>query len=284
MNLEELKKHPACYYHTNNGVLLCGDCLELMKAISDSLLDMCLTDPPYGLTACKWDSIIPLESMWKQLKRIIKSNGAIVMTASQPFTTTLISSNMKMFKYEMVFKKRPVGHLLAKIRPMQGHENILIFCKSKEKYNPQMIKRTKEELSRMGKMNCLSKGDKIKTERALNIKHVKKDNYKYKFPNTWIKIQLDQLQKIQHPTQKPVALMEYLIKTYTNEGEMVLDFAIGSGTTAVAAEKLNRRWIGIEISEEYCEMAKKRIELEVKRPKISKLKKKEMKIKRFSEL
>lgn len=233
-----------------------------MTILPDKSIDMILCDLPYGMTACKWDSIIPLEPMWEQLNRIIKPNGAIVLTASQPFTTTLITSNMKMFKYEMVYKKRPTGHLLSKIRPMQGHENIIVFCKFKEKYNPQMIERTKKELLRLGKMNCLAKGDKIKTERPLNIKHMKKDSYKYKFPSTWIEIKLDQLRKIKHPTQKPVALMEYLINTYTNEGEIVLDFAIGSGTTAVACKRLDRYYIGFEINPEYCKIAKERLEAE----------------------
>jgi len=238
--------------------IYCGDCLVVMKQIDDKKIDMILCDLPYGTTTCKWDTVIPFEPLWLQYERIIKDNGTIVLTASQPFTTDLINSNRKWFKYEMVYKKRAVNHLLSKIRPMQAHENILIFCNGNELYNPQMIKRTKEELSRLGKMNCLD-GRKIKTERGFKIVETKADNYDYKYPNTVINVILDQLQKIQHPTQKPVALFEYLIKTYTNEGDLVLDNCIGSGTTAIACLNNNRNFIGMDIEQKYVEIANKRI-------------------------
>jgi site-specific DNA-methyltransferase (adenine-specific) len=188
-----------------------GDCLERMKEIPDGSVDMILTDPPYGTTACKWDSIIPLEPMWEQLKRVIKPNGAIVMTASQPFTTTLISSNMKMFKYCWVWDKKKGGNIqVLKWQPYKIHEDVVVFSNDK---HPK------------------------------SILEVSNANQKGKV----------------HPTQKPVALMEYLIKTYTNESETVLDFTMGSGSTGVAAKNLNRKFIGIEMDEAYFNIAKERI-------------------------
>jgi len=200
--------------------LVHGDCLEVMKYIPDGSIDLVLSDPPYGwlgTTACKWDSIIPLEPMWEQLKRIIKPNGAIVMTASQPFTTTLIASNMKAFKYCWVWdKKIPSGMSYARFRPMQQTEDICVFTSNGEKamYNAQMVLRDKPI-----KGGGMSKGE---TTNNQNLKALKK-TYTHKNPITLI--QFDKVRKGSlHPTQKPVALMEYLIKTYTNEGETVLDF------------------------------------------------------------
>lgn len=235
--------------------LMQGDCLEKMKEIESGSVDMVLTDPPYGTTACKWDSIIPLEPMWEQLKRIIKPNGAIVMTASQPFTTTLIASNMKMFKYEWIWEK-PIGtnFFNAKHQPLKVHENIVVFSKmassySKKgsmNYSPQKIK---------GKYyNCVQ-GDSAHKYHQEMGGHVSKSDER--FPKSVIK---NNVERGLHPTQKPVALMEYLIKTYTNEGETVLDFTMGSGTTGVAAKKLNRSFIGIELDEGYFQIAKDRIE------------------------
>jgi len=236
-----------------------GDCLELMPLIDDKSIDMILCDMPYGITACKWDKVIPLDKLWEQYKRIIKYNGAIVLTAIQPFTTDLINSNRDWFKYELIYQKRAVGFLLTKIRPMQAHENILIFCSGRETYNPIMIKRTNEELKRLGKMNCLN-GTELKTERPIKLIKKKADNYNYKYPNSIIKIRLDQLRNIKHPTQKPVELFKYLIKTYTNENELVLDNCIGSGTTAIACLETNRNFIGMELEPKYVDIANKRIE------------------------
>lgn len=233
--------------------LMLGDCLERMKEIPDGSVDMILTDPPYGTTACKWDSIIPLEPMWEQLKRVIKPNGAIVMTASQPFTTTLISSNMKMFKYEMIWdKNKGTQPQLANIQPMKSHENICVFGDGRLTYNPQKTKG--EAYIRDNKQNhsdeSLSKG----------LRPIKQVNTGFRFPKTIHLFKRDfSAQSRVHPTQKPVALMEYLIKTYTNEGETVLDFTMGSGTTGVAAKNLNRSFIGIEMDDNYFEIARERI-------------------------
>jgi len=236
--------------------LMKGDCLERMKEIPDGSVDMILTDPPYGTTSCKWDSIIPLEPMWEQLKRIIKSNGVIVMTASQPFTTTLISSNMKMFKYELIWDKTFGMGQNAKKMPIKSHENICVFYSKLPNYNPQMTK--KEHFRPPPKT--------FKTE-LMDLSSCKRDlahlasGLKYPVSIKTMSsraAECNPLHRI-HPTQKPVALMEYLIKTYTNEGETVLDFTMGSGTTGVAAKNLNRSFIGIELDDGYFEIAKERI-------------------------
>ena len=233
--------------------LMKGDCLERMKEIPDGSVDLILTDPPYGTTACKWDSVIPLEPMWEQLKRIIKPNGAIVMTASQPFTTILIASNMRDFKYCWVFEKSlPVGHGYAKYRPMSNHEDIVVFCDGTTTYNPQMTSRektrvyTRKEASLSGSSSMVSHDGKTRTLNG-------------KYPVTIQRFNTSNQKEKVHPTQKPVALMEYLIKTYTNEKETVLDFTMGSGTTGVACENLNRNFIGIEKDETYFKIAQDRI-------------------------
>lgn len=233
--------------------LLQGDCLELMKTIPDKSVDAIITDPPYGTTACKWDTVIPFEPMWEQLRRIIKPNGAIVLFSSQPFTSTLIMSNIKLFKYELVWdKEHGKAPGVAKYRPMPCHENILIFGCGKTTYNPQM-----------------SKGKPYTDIRSSNKRKQNEHGFGYgkgfEIVNTGTRYPLSIHRcktapfEGQHPTQKPVALMEYLIKTYTNEGEIVLDFTMGSGTTGVAAANLNRSFIGIERDPAYFKIAEKRI-------------------------
>ena len=230
-----------------------GDCLERMKEIESGSVDMVLTDPPYGTTACKWDSIIPLEPMWEQLKRIIKPNGAIVMTASQPFTTTLIS-NLKMFKYEWIWEKDGGSNFATvKYQPMKEHESVLIFGEGKTTYN--QIKQERIG-SRKGKETTT-----IDSGRSNSVYGTQEGGKKLKVSELRCprSIQRFNRERGLHPTQKPVALMEYLIKTYTNEGETVLDFTMGSGTTGVAAKNLNRSFIGIEMDETYFNIAKDRI-------------------------
>ena len=234
--------------------LMLGDCLERMKEIPDGSVDMVLTDPPYGTTACKWDSIIPLEPMWEQLKRIIKPNGAIVLFGSQPFTSSLIMSNLKMFKYEQIWdKNKGTQPQLANIQPMKSHENILVFGKGKINYYPQKTKG--DPYTRDNKQNhtehSLSKG----------LKPIKQVNSGFRFPKTVLMYPRDfSAQSRLHPTQKPVALMEYLIRTYTNEGETVLDNCMGSGTTGVACANTGRRFIGIEQDPTYFLIAAGRIQ------------------------
>ena len=229
--------------------LMQGDCLEKMKDIPDGIIDMILTDPPYGTTACKWDSIIPLEPMWEQLKRVIKPNGAIVMTASQPFTSILVNSNLKMFRYEWIWEKsKATGFLNAKKIPLIAHENIPVFYKKLPLYNPQKTK---------GKPFVDKRSGKKSVDIYRKMVFVPQNNKGDRYPRTVLRFPMDS--NTVHPTQKPVALMEYLIKTYTNEGETVLDFTMGSGTTGVACKNLNRSFIGIELDPKYFEIAQYRI-------------------------
>ena len=236
-------------------ILYHGDCLDKMSCIPDGSVDMVMCDPPYGTTACKWDSIIPLEPMWEHLKRVIKPNGAIVMTASQPFTTTLIASNMKMFKYELIWEKdSPTNPFMAKIQIMKRHENICVFYHKQPTFYPQMEARKQKNKRNNDPSNMYQ----TETKGVAVLKRQNIGNNDYVYPSS--------VQKFTrgargfHPTQKPVALMEYLIKTYTNEGETVLDFTMGSGTTGVACVNLNRNFIGIEKDDGYFQTAKDRIE------------------------
>jgi site-specific DNA-methyltransferase (adenine-specific) len=240
--------------------LMQGDCLERMKEIPDGSVDMILTDPPYGTTACKWDSIIPLEPMWEQLKRIIKPNGAIVITASQPFTSVLINSNIKQFKYSWVWEKSKASNFLqAGYMPLKSHEDIVVFCeKGKPTYNPQMV----DGKPYSGEKRAGKKGSNSDVVNNVpNPQKRKGSSDGRRKPRTVQYFKTAESEgKTSHPTQKPVALMEYLIKTYTNENETVLDFTMGSGTTGCAAKKLNRDFIGIELDEAYFNIAKERIE------------------------
>lgn len=229
-----------------------GDCLERMKELESGSIDMVLADPPYGTTACKWDSVIPFEPMWKQLKRITKKNGAIVMTASQPFTSALVMSNPAMFKYCWVWDKRVASNSqLAKNQPLKIHEDVCVFANGKLAYNPQGL--VDCEIIRSNANRSKGVGH-VGSERKRETFVQKKTGY----PKSIQNFKPNNINKL-HPTQKPVALMEYLIKTYTNEGETVLDFTMGSGTTGVAAKNLNRKFIGIELDETYFKIAQERI-------------------------
>ena len=233
--------------------ILLGDCLELMKDIPNGSIDMILCDLPYGTTACKWDTIIPFEPLWEQYKRIIKDNGAIVLTASQPFTSALVMSNIKDFRYEIIWEKgKATGHTLAKKRQLKAHENICIFYKKQPNYNPQMT------IGRPFKGRNNIKVYKKPSE-EWNIKQGSRaDNNGTRYPRSVIKIS-NVNKKNQHPTQKPVALFEYLIKTYTNEGDLVLDNCAGSGTTAIACLNMNRQFIVMEKEQKYYDIILKRV-------------------------
>jgi site-specific DNA-methyltransferase (adenine-specific) len=228
-----------------------GNCLELMKTIESGSIDAIITDPPYGTTACKWDSVIDFDLMWEQLNRIIKPNGAIVLFGSQPFTSALIMSNPKDFKYEWIWEKTmATGGLMAKYRPMKAHENIMIFNTTKRSiYNEQRLE-GKAYTRKEGDKKDSVIGDK-KGGYITNNKGGRCARSVFKIPNPNA--------KSLHPTQKPVPLMEYLIKTYTNEGETVLDFTMGSGSTGVACVNTNRNFIGIEQDEKYFDIAQDRI-------------------------
>jgi site-specific DNA-methyltransferase (adenine-specific) len=269
--------------------LLHGDCLELMKDIPDKSVDMILCDLPYGTTNCKWDELIPLtdyivngkrilhkedyllqkykegvnyketleswerehkKGLWYYYNKIIKDNGAIVLTATQPFTSALVMSNPKMFKYCWTWDKITAkGHLVAKYRPMQQTEDIVVFGKNKVNYYPIMIDRPKNKITKS------YESSRTEIMGGISKKIVKV--YDTWYPKTLLKFKTE---RGLHPTQKPVPLFEYLIKTYTNEGETVLDNCMGSGTTGVACKNLNRNFIGIELNDKYFEMAKERIE------------------------
>lgn len=214
-----------------------------MKEIHDGSVDMVLCDPPYGTTACKWDSVIPFEAMWRELKRVIKPNGAIVLFGSEPFSSALRISNIKGFKYDWIWKKHAVNFLNAKKQPMRETENIMVF--NSGCYYPQ-------GLVHKPRLNKRSKSTESNGQHGLS-------NYS-EYTNYPKNILEFKSERGLHPTQKPVALLEYLIKTYTNEGETVLDFTMGSGSTCVACVNTDRNFIGIEKDDHYFEVAKKRIE------------------------
>ena len=236
--------------------VICGDCLSIMPQIPDKSIDMILCDLPYGTTACKWDTIIPFEPLWKQYKRIIKDNGAIVLTASQPFTSALVMSNIKMFKYELLWLKEQGNQpQLCNIQPMKAHENILIFGNGKLTYNPQFTEGKPYSDNRKSKKGLVV--NNIKHLGKTKFSGTVKNNVIKRFPLSFRQINCERTGL--HPTQKPVVLFEYLIKTYTNEGDLVLDNCAGSGTTGVACKNLNRKYILIEKEPKYIEIINKRL-------------------------
>ena len=261
--------------------LKCGDCLEIMKDIPDKSIDMILCDLPYGTTACKWDNIIPFEPLWEQYKRIIKDDGAIVLFGSQPFTSKLIMSNLEMFRYEWIWEKQKASNFMsAKYQPLKYHENIVVFSKKTHNYYPQRYKvlelceienMTHKELKNLFDTRDYDRYGNIDRRKTINnpftnkehignnIKRVRNVDDGYRFPKSVLKIN-KKINTNLHPTQKPVALLEYLIKTYTNEGATVLDNCMGSGSTGVACVNTNRNFIGMEIDEKYFNIAKDRIE------------------------
>ena len=244
--------------------LLQGDCLEVMKDIPDGVVDMILADLPYGTTACKWDTVIPFEPLWEQYERVIKKNGAIVLFGSQPFTSALVMSNPKLFRHEWIWKKNAGSNFGAvKYQPFKEHEDILVFGKKSVLYNPIMQERAKSGLERVKYVVNYNTKTEVYADSLHHSMLSKRDDLRY--PSS---VQVFNRERGYHPTQKPVALLEYLIKTYTNEGETVLDNVMGSGSTGVACLNTNRKFIGIELDEEYFKIAKKRIEKHSKQPKL----------------
>lgn len=251
--------------HTKGGRMLNrivhGDCLEVMREIPDGSIDMILCDLPYGTTACAWDEIIPFEPLWEQYERVIKDNGAIVLTASQPFTSALVMSNPKLFRYQWYWNKNKVtGFANAKKQPLRNVEDVLVFYKKLPAYNPQGVTRVnktrkngasvggetlRKDIEGSATRGRLRTGGAVYTQEFTN------------YPRQLLVINSEN--KTVHPTQKPVALFEYLIKTYTNKGDTVLDNCIGSGTTAIACMNLDRNFIGIELEKKYVEMARERV-------------------------
>ena len=233
--------------------LLQGDCLELMKNIPDKSIDMILCDLPYGTTHNKWDTIIPFDKLWEQYKRIIKDNGAILLFSQMPFGASLIMSNPKMFRYEWIWEKnQAVGFLNAKKMPLRKHENILVFYKHLPTYNPQGLIKLDEPIQEQGSANRNGKNYGVADKSFIRTHK----NY----PTDIITFSKD---SGYHPTQKPVDLLEYLIKTYTNEGDLVLDNCMGSGSTGVACVNTNREFIGMELDEKYYKIACERLGVQV---------------------
>ena len=243
-------------YKDENTWLMLGDCLERMKEIPDGSVDMILCDLPYGTTACKWDSVIPLDKMWEQLKRVIKPSGATALFGVEPFSSHLRMSNIKDFKYDWVWDKHiPRGFQVAKYRPMSKLENVSMFCNGRMNYYPILIERDKPvTIKNYSKVNANSSNDIGKYNDP-----DKKFTYTHKTPDNLITGKWEANKGKVHPTQKPVSLMEYLITTHTIECETVLDFTMGSGTTGVACKNLNRKFIGVERDLEYFNIAKERI-------------------------
>ncbi len=240
-----------------NGIYL-GDCLELMpKQVEDKSIDMIFCDLPYGTTQNKWDSVIPLDELWKEYNRVIKDNGAIVLFAQTPFDKVLGASNLKMLKYEWVWEKtQATGHLNAKKMPMKAHENILVFYKKLPTYNPQKTTGHKP-------MNSGVRRSSLKNE---NYNEINKVDLPFggdtdRYPRTVLEFKSDKQKNYLHPTQKPLDLIEYMIRTYTNEGDLILDNTCGSGTTGLGAKNLNRNYIMMEQDPKYYEIACKRLQV-----------------------
>ncbi len=262
MTLKELYK--TADYKDSHGMLFHGDCLEIMKDIEDESIDMILCDLPYGTSACKWDSVIPFEPLWEQYSRIIRPFGAIVLFGSEPFSSALRLSNLDMYKYDWKWEKPNGANFLNfKYQPAKVHEDIMVFGKSATSYskngnmiyNPQMTEGTpyNQKSGQQRQDNGHVLGSTVRSP----IKQVYTENNGTRYPRSIQRFPLDK-DKL-HPTQKPVALLEYLVRTYTNEGDIVLDNCMGSGSTGVACINTNRRFIGIELDENYFNIAKERI-------------------------
>lgn len=231
--------------------LINGDCIEEMRKIKSGTINAVLCDMPYGTTQCKWDSVLDLSAVWEQVERIIADRGVVIFTAAQPFTSVLVCSNLKMFKYDLVWDKPSgTGFFNAKKMPLRNHESILIFYKKLPTYNPQMTHGHERKTATKRDVNSECYG------RAIKITQYDSTS---RYPRSIQRFSSDKQRTSLHPTQKPVALMEWLIATYTNEGDSVLDFCMGSGTTGVACKNLNRNFIGIELNEKYFDIAKSRI-------------------------
>ena len=253
-----------------------GDCLEVMDRLIEEgvKVDCILTDVPYGTTACKWDNIIPFEPMWERINKLIKPNGAVTLFGSEPFSSALRMSNIKNYKYDWKWDKvTGGGHLNAKHRPMQRFEDVIVFSKNKHLYNPQMEELTEEEykkkISKIPKERYRISNSKLTGKRYdLPLLERNLEDYKKRYPSNILVYSKNMKEcnntRRVHPTQKPVDLLEYLIKTYTNENETVLDFTMGSGSTGVACMNTNRKFIGIELDENYFNIAKDRIENSIK--------------------
>jgi site-specific DNA-methyltransferase (adenine-specific) len=264
MTLNTTQIPESCLASVSGSTFVNADCFDVFPFIEDNSIDAIICDLPYGTTACKWDSILPFDKLWEQYERIIKPNGAIVLFGSEPFSSALRMSNIKNYKYDWIWdKKQSTGGLTAKKRPMKAHEDIMVF--NSKFYFPVMGGWTEKEKGRMRKSDYIglnNKGEHLKNA-TLIIDGKDKKIERGKYPQSLIRIngiaKCSKKEKREHPTQKPVELMEYLIKTYTNEGDMVLDNTMGSGSTGVACVNTNRKFIGIEMDKNYFDIAQNRI-------------------------
>ena len=239
--------------------ILLGDCLELMKDIPSGSIDMILCDLPYGTTACKWDTIIPFDKLWEQYERIIKPNGAIVLTASQPFTSALVMSNPKLFKYEWIWKKtRYSGNLNATRMPLKAHENIVVFAKGSAPYFPIKTDAPEHLIDKRKNINPSIVKDGGAYNGSKGFVNIRKKDDGTRYPTTVQEFKNPNNNSL-HPTQKPIELFEYLVKTYTIENELVLDNTAGSGTTAIACLNTNRQFIVMEKEQKYYDIILKRV-------------------------
>lgn len=240
--------------------LYLGDCFDVMPTIDKQSVDLILCDLPYGTTQCKWDVVLPFDKIWQHYKRVIKPNGAIVLTSAQPFTSLLIASNIEMLRYDLIWEKgNATGFLNAENQPLRAHETICVFYERQPTFNPQMTHGHQRKTSNRHSVNseCYGKG----------LQNTSYDSTS-RYPRSVNFFSSDKQKSNYHPTQKPVALMEYLIKTFTNEGDLVLDNCIGSGTTAVAAVNTNRRFIGIEKDKQYFDIANERVNSSMKQQRL----------------
>ena len=259
--IDRITKQPFCQTRVSGSTFVNADCFDVFPFIEDKSIDAIICDLPYGTTACKWDSVLPFDKLWKEYERVIKPNGAIVLFGSQPFTSALVMSNPKLFKYEWIWdKKTSTGGVLAKKRPMKAHENILVF--NSATYNPQMGVWEEDLIKRMSKKRYLGKPktEMMHSEHLVCNKEDKLERGKY--PQSVLRINGIARPSGEgglHPTQKSLQLLEYLVKTYTNEGEIVLDNCMGSNTTGLACQRLNRQFIGIEKEKAYYDISVKRL-------------------------
>lgn len=250
--IDRITEQPFCQTRVSGSTFVNADCFDVFPFIEDKSIDAIICDLPYGTTACKWDSVLPLDKLWTEYKRVLKPNGVILLTASQPFTTVLIGNDLKMFKYNLVWDKVSVTNpMLAKKQPMRCHEDILVFYDKQPTYNPQM--RVGVKWSRAGKKQHTT--DTLGQSTLFNNGS---DESEMKYPKSIVTFSNADKTKNEHPTQKPLELMEWLIKTYTNENDMVLDNTMGSGTTNLACIRLNRKSIGIEKEKQYYDVAVRR--------------------------
>jgi len=260
--LDRITEQPFCQTRVSGSTFINADCFDVFPFIDDKSIDAIICDLPYGTTQIKWDTILPFDKLWEQYERIIKPNGAIVLTASQPFTSALVMSNPKLFKHQWQWiKNKPTGAFSAKYMPMKANEDILVFCKNKAKYYPIMVKRTEKEFK-----ECYRKNDsKSWGNNIQNISWIFKPLFVFWLSYYQIIFMIlnivkdDKRDGTQHPTQKPIALFEYLVNTYSKENDLVLDNCAGSGTTAIACINTNRNYICMEKDYEYYNKSIERI-------------------------